>query len=144
MIQIDEENGRALSIPIDAVVGEGIGEFFQGSDASGEDDECIACVHEFLFPFHHVRHFDELGNAPVGLLFRNEDFRDDAGDFSSGRHAGIGGNAHEAHGASTVNHVEAVLSQGLAQAPRKGGVFGIISKAGAAVDGDVFHRLSFL
>lgn len=142
----DEDRRAALWGGVDAVVAEGVGKFFQGAYAAGEDNEGIAGFDHFLLSCYHVRHFDELSNAPVGLLFFNEYLGDNAGDPAAGGHGGVGGKAHEPHGAAAVNHVEAALSQGFPQPSGKGGKGGVISEMGAAVDYNVcvfLHKFSF-
>lgn len=146
-IYIGNKDGRAvLRSFVDAVVAEGVGKFFQCAYAAGEDNEGIAGFDHFLLSCYHVRHFDELSNAPVGLFLFNEYLGDNAGDPAAGGQGGVGGKAHEPHGAAAVNHVEAALSQGFPQPSGKGGKGGVISEMGAAVDYNVcvfLHKFSF-
>ena len=72
------------------------------------------------------------------LLFRNEDFRNDACHFAAGGHGRVGADTHQTDRTASVNHVEMILSQGLSQLARKGSVGRIISEMGAAVDYDIF------
>ena len=68
----DKDRRAAGRGGVDAVVAEGVGKFFQGAYAAGKDNEGIAGFDHFLLSCYHVRHFYELSNAPVGLLFFNE------------------------------------------------------------------------
>ena len=146
-IYVGNDDGRAvLRSPVDAVMAEGVGKFFQCAYAAGKDNEGVAGFYHFLLPCNHVRHFQKLRNAPVGLFLFNEHLGDDAGDSAACGHGGIGGKAHEAHGAAAVNHMEAPFPQGFAQPSGQGGKGWIVSEMGTAVDHDVCifgHSFSF-
>ena len=146
-VYIGNENRRAApGGGIDAVVAEGVGQFFQRAYAAGKDDEGVAGFNQFLLSGNHVRYFQKLRNTPVGLFLLNEYPWDNAGDPAAGGHGGICRKAHESHGAAAVNHVEASLPQRFSQPRCQGSEGTIISKVGTAVDSNILisgHGFSF-
>lgn len=146
-IYIGNKDGRAvLRSFVDAVVAEGVGQFFHRAYAAGKDDEGIARFNQFLLSGNHVRYFQKLRNTPVGLFLLDEYPGDNAGDPAAGGHGGICRKAHESHGAAAVNHVEASLPQRFSQPRCQGSKGTIISKVGTAVDSNILvsgHGFSF-
>ena len=134
----DDNGGLGEGIAIDMPLVRCVGELFKRTDAAGKDEEGVSEGDHLLLADGHVRHFDELRETAVRLLFRDEDFRDDARHFAAGGHRRVSADAHQPDRAAAVNHVEMILSQGLSQLARKGSVGRIISEMGAAVDYDIF------
>ena len=138
-VGIDNEDRRLVAgDAVGPVMAEGIRQFFQGAHAAGESNEGVTGFDHLCLPGNHIRHFDELRNAPVGLFLCDEDFRNDAGHLSTGCQGGVSGKSHKPHGAAPVDHMKSILPKEFTQPPGQGSIFRIVPIVGAAVYDNIF------
>lgn len=137
---IDVEQKDGLLVELEGVPGEDFEEFFEGSEAPGERNECISSLtHEGFAGVHGVGDV-QLGDALVGDFQIDQNFRNDADDFAAGGQGCFCCGAHEADLGSAVDEADVVLGESASESFGCGTIAWVRSISGGTEDSDVAWR----
>ena len=112
---IDVEKNDGLLVQFQRLPGEDLEHFFEGAEATGEDEEGVGeFAHHCLAGVHGAGNV-ELGNAVVGNLEIDEHFRDDTDDPASGCERRFSQRLHKADVGSAVDDADVLLCKDAAE-----------------------------
>ncbi|QDU32635.1 hypothetical protein KS4_06690 [Poriferisphaera corsica] len=136
VVGVDEDDGTVVVFEV--TKHHDFGEFFEGSDAAGEDDEGVGFgVHE-RFTFAHGLGDDELVGIGVGDLDVLHGFGDDAKECCAGGLCGACDFAHESDFAAAPDEGVVALADEGAEGLSGGFIGGINTVGSGAEDADFF------
>lgn len=118
-------------------------QFFQRTDAAGQDDEAIAEVRHQLLALMHGADAVHFSCPGVGEFLVGEVMRDDANDFASGGERGIGEQAHQPDIAAAIDEADGLRRKLGAAVLRGFGEFREGAGAGATVDAEAVEHIEF-